>query len=102
MLGRALYGRPYFLEDRELIWANPFARLSLPQNLVHTLKYLRATLASKSIAHWPIVTSKVTKQSNWNNPIAHRWRYILEMNWGTIPDKPSPFVVDAASEQLSI
>jgi len=50
ILGRSPDGRPFFREDRELIFANPSVRFPLPQNLVHVLKYLKATLASTSIA----------------------------------------------------
>jgi hypothetical protein len=37
-----------------------------------------------------------------DDPIAYRWRSILESDWGTIPDQPSPLVVDNVSTQLSI
>ena len=77
-------------------------RFPLPQNLVHALKYVMATLAFTSMAHWYILKSKATKPFGWDDPIAHRWRSILEMGWGTIPDKPSPLVVDTVSKQLSI
>ena len=73
-----------------------------PKNIVYALKYLRATLASTSMTRWYILTSKVIKPFGWDDPIAHRWRSILEMGWGTIPDKPSPLVVDTVSKQLSI
>jgi len=49
--GRAPNGRPYFLDDKELIKANPTVRFPLSQNLVYALKYLRTTLTSTSIAH---------------------------------------------------
>jgi len=58
--------------------------------------------ASTSIAHWHILKSKVIKPSGWDDPIAHRWRSILEMNWDKVLDKPSPLVVDATSKQLSM
>ena len=102
ILGRAQDGCPYFLKDRELIWAYPSVWFLLPQNSVHAPKYLRAMLVSKSTALWHILMSKVTKPSGWDYPIAYRLRSILEIDWGTIPDKPSPLVVDAASKELSI
>ena len=101
IFGQALDGRPNFLEDREIIWANPSVRFPLPQKRVHARKYARATLASTSMAHWYILMSNVNKPFGLDDPIAHRWRSILEMDWGTIPDKPSPLVLDAASKQLS-
>ena len=77
-------------------------RFSLPQNRVHILKYVRMTLASTSMAHWYIIKSKVTKIFGWDGPIAHSWRSVLEIYLGTIPEKPPPLVVDAASKQFSI
>jgi len=49
IMGRAPDGRPYFLEDREIIWANPSIWFPLSQTLTHALKYLRATLSSTSV-----------------------------------------------------
>ena len=39
-LGRAPNGRPFFLDERELQWANPTMTFPLPQKLAHALKYL--------------------------------------------------------------
>jgi hypothetical protein len=39
---------------------------------------------------------------SWADPIAPRWRILLEPVWGAIPDKPSPMAWDGASKQLSI
>jgi hypothetical protein len=80
IIGRAPDGRPYFLEDKELTWANHLVRFPFPQNLVHALTYLKVTLASTSIDHWHIFKRKVAKLSGWDDPIAHRRRSILEMD----------------------
>jgi hypothetical protein len=48
ILGRALTGRPYFLDDRELQWANLSIGLPLSPKLKHALKYLRTLLSSKN------------------------------------------------------
>jgi hypothetical protein len=69
---QSLDGRAYFLEDIEQIWANPSVRFPLPQNLVHVLTYLRALMASKSIAYWRILVSKITRPSGWDDPIVPR------------------------------
>jgi len=46
ILGRGLDGRPYFLDDRELHWANPTMRTTLPQPIRSALTYLRALFFS--------------------------------------------------------
>ena len=102
MLGRAPDGRPYFLEERKLIWANSSISFPSPNSLTHALKYLRAVLASTSLAHWQNLKKKITLPEWGDDPIAYRWRSILESDWGTLPDKPSPLVVDNASKQLCI
>ena len=60
ILGRAPDGRPYFLEERELIWANPSISFPLPNNLTHALKYIRVVLASTSFAHWQNIRKNIT------------------------------------------
>ena len=57
--------------------------------------------ASTSIAHWHILTSKVTSPFGWEDPIAPLLRSILELDWGTLPDKPPLLVVGGAYKQLS-
>ena len=53
ILGRGPNGRPYFLDDREIQWANPTIRTPLPQPLLEALTYLRALLSSADPEHWP-------------------------------------------------
>ncbi len=89
--GRARDGRPYFLEDRELIWDNPSMRFPLPQNRVHVLKYHRVILASTSIAHKHNLKNKVTMPSGGDDPIAPRWRTMLKIDWVHSPTNRLPW-----------
>ncbi len=52
ILGRGPDGRPYFLDDREMQWANPTMRTPLPQTLRDALTYLRTLLSSQDPDHW--------------------------------------------------
>ncbi len=70
ILGRASGGRPYFLEARGLIWANPQMSFPLPQDVTRALSYLRATLASLSTAHWQSLKKMITRLDGWDDPIA--------------------------------
>ncbi len=63
ILGPAPDGRPYFLEERELIWSNPSMRFPLSPNVTHALSYFRATLASLSMTYWQTLRNKITKQT---------------------------------------
>ncbi len=60
ILGRAPNGRPYFLDERELQWANPSMIFPLPQKLAHALKYLRTLLSSKSPEDWRLLKPRVS------------------------------------------
>ncbi len=51
ILGRGPNGRLYFPDGRELQWANPTMKLSLPQQLLTALTYLRALLTSTDHDH---------------------------------------------------
>ncbi len=51
LLGRGPNGRPYFLDDRELQWANPTLPSPLPQPIRKALAYLRALMVSTDPAH---------------------------------------------------
>ncbi len=46
ILCRVPDGHPYFVEERELQWANPFMQFPLPEVLTHALDYLRVLLSS--------------------------------------------------------
>jgi hypothetical protein len=52
ILGRDPHGRPYFLDERELQWANPTLRFPLPQKLAQALKFTRALLSSTGWEDW--------------------------------------------------
>jgi hypothetical protein len=51
ILGRGPDGHPYFLDHKELQWANPTLRTPPPKSLLTALTYLRALLASTDPAH---------------------------------------------------
>ena len=53
ILGRALDGRPYFLDEREHKWANPTMKFPLPQSRTHAFIYLRALLSSRAPYYQP-------------------------------------------------
>ncbi len=50
IIGSEPSGRPYFLDDRELQWANPSMDSPLPKDLTLALIYLRTPLSSKNPA----------------------------------------------------
>jgi len=53
-------GRLYILEEREMQQANPSLQLPLQEALIQALKYLRALLSSKDLAHWLSLCQKFT------------------------------------------
>jgi hypothetical protein len=77
LLGRAPNGRPYFLDERELQWANPSTTISLPQKLAHSLKYLRTLLSSKSPDDWRLLKPRISSPAAIDLSIAPRWRGIF-------------------------
>jgi len=102
ILGRATNGRPYFLDDRELQWANPSMDFPLPQDLTHALKHLRTLLSSKSPEKWRLLKPKISGPQAIDLSIAPRWRDIFTSAWGSLPDRPSPLAVSGASRQPTI
>ena len=68
ILGRATDGRPYFPDEREQILTNPSISFPLPQNLIHALKYLRAVLASTSLAHLQNIKNKINFTNVGDHP----------------------------------
>ncbi len=70
ILGRGLDGRPYFLVERELKWANPTMRTPLPQPLLVALTYLRAFLASADPDKWVKLKHGILSTPLWDLPIA--------------------------------
>ncbi len=60
ILGRGPDGRPYFIDDREIQWANPTMSFPLPQRLNHALKYLRTRFSSKNDKDWRGLKTKIS------------------------------------------
>jgi len=54
-------GRPYFMEERELQWANPTVKFLLPEALTRALDYFRILLSSKDHAYWLSLCQKLTE-----------------------------------------
>jgi hypothetical protein len=87
-----------------LQWANPFLQFPLPKALPQALKYLR-TLLSSTVTdpdHWLSLCHKLTWPQGLEYSIAPRWRTMMDPDWGSLPDRPSPLAVDRATKQLSI
>ena len=99
--GKAMAGRPYFLDDHELHRANPTMKTFLPQPLTAALIYLRAILSSTDTAQWKKLKLKRKSLSLWDLPIAPRSRHILEDDGVIIPDTTSLLVLDTATLQHS-
>ena len=74
ILCRSPNGRPYFLEERELRWANPSVVFPLPEALRGALTYLRMLLSSKDPSHWLSLCQKPTWPQGLDYSIAPRWR----------------------------
>jgi len=72
LLGRAPNGRTYFLDERELQWANPSMISPLPQKLARALKYMRTLLSSKSPEDWRLLKPRVSSPEAIDLPIAPR------------------------------
>jgi len=98
----SLDDRPYFLDEREIKWANPTMRLPLPQALTHALHYLRVLLSSKDAASWRRLKSIIPIRKEHDLPIAPRWRRILGPDWGNLLDTPCPLVVARVTRQPNI
>jgi hypothetical protein len=78
ILGRGPDDRPYFLDDRELQWANPNMRTPLLQPPLAALTYLRALLSSTDPAQGIKLKRGIKTTPLWDLPIAPRWRQILD------------------------
>jgi len=101
-MGRGRYGRPYFLDDRELKWANLTMRTPLPRSLQAALTYLRALLSSTNPEHWAKIIRDINSTPLWDLPIAQRWKQILAEDGTFIPNTFSPLALDRATRQQSI
>ena len=86
----------------ELQWANPSIKSPLREMLGRALAYLRVLLFSKDPTHWLTLCQKLTDPERPDYSIAHRWRSVMGQDWDSLPDRPSPLVVDMATKQLSI
>ena len=102
ILGRGPDGRPYFLDDREIQWANPTMRTPLTQPLQEALTYLRALLSSRDPEHWVKLKRSLGATPLWDLPIAPRWRLLLEAVWADLPATPTPLALAKATRQHSI
>ncbi len=102
VLCRGPDGHPYFLEERELKWANPSLQFPLPKVLTQTLLYLRILLSSTNQSQCSSLRSKLTLSQRLAYYIAPRWRTILNPEWGSLLDRPSPMAPDIATKQFSI
>ena len=102
MLCRGPDGRLYFLEKRELQWANHFLQVPLPKALTQALKYLIVLLSSKDPACWLSLCQKLIWSQGLDYPIAPRWQTMMDPDWGSLPDRPSPLAVERATKQLFI
>jgi len=98
ILRRGPDGRPYFLEERQLQWANPSMQFPLPEALTQALKYLRVLLSSKDPAHWLSLCQKLTWPQGLDYSIAPRWRTMMDPDWSSLPDRPSPLAVGGQSD----
>ena len=95
-------GRPYFMEERELQWTNPSIKFPLQDAPIRALDYLMALLSSKDPPHWQSLCQELTDPQGANYSIVPRWNALMGQNWGSLPGRPSPLVVDRAIKQLFI
>ncbi len=95
-------GHPYFFDERKLQWANPTIQFPLPEVLTHALQYLMILLSSTYQAQWKSLRQKLSLRQRLAFSIAPSWRTILNPDWESLPDKPSPLALDRATKQLSI
>ncbi len=70
-------GRPCFMDERELQWANPSIKFPLPEALTRALDYLRILLSSKDPTHWLLLHQKLTEPHALEYSIAPRWRTLM-------------------------
>ena len=102
IIGRTPKGHPYFLDDRELQWANPSMGSPLPQDLTHAQKYLRTLLSSKSPEDWRLLKPKISGPQIIDLSIAPHGRDIFTPAWGNLPNRLSPLAGSGASQQPTI
>ena len=74
ILGRGLDGLSYFLDDRELQWANPTMLTPIPQLLRSALTYLRAFFSSTDPENLTKLKRGLNSTPMGDLSIASRWR----------------------------
>jgi len=94
--------RPYFMEERELQWANPSIQFPLPETLTKALDYLRILLSTRDHTQWLSLCMKLPEPHTPDNSIAPRWRTLMGQDWDSLLDRPSPLALDNATKQLSV
>ena len=72
-------------------------RTPLPQTQLAALTYLRALLAYTDPAHYKKLKRSIKTIPLWDLPMAPRWRLILNEDWTTNPNTPSPLTLDRAT-----
>ncbi len=102
VLCRGPDGHPYFLDERELQWANPHMQFPLPAALTHALQYLRIFLSSTDHAQWSSMRHKLALPQRLAYSVAPRWRSILNPDGDSLLERPSPLALERATKQLSI
>ncbi len=80
ILGRALDGRPYFIDERELQRAIPTMNFLLPQALTQALQYLRDLLFSTDAENWCRLSKNISAPEVRGYPIAPRRRSVIELS----------------------
>ncbi len=90
------------MDEREMQWANPSIPFPLPETLIRALAYLRILLSNRDRTQWLSLCKKLTEPHGPDYSIAPRWRNLMGLDWGSLPDRPSPLAVDNATKPLSI
>ena len=101
-LCRGPNGRPYFMEDSELQWANPSIKFSILEELTRALAYLRVLLSSKDHTHCLSLCQQLSESQGPDYTIVSRWRSMIGQDMGSLLVRLSPLVIDNAAKQLSI
>jgi hypothetical protein len=70
--------------------------------LTQALAYLRVILSSKDPTRCLSLCQKLTDPQRPDYSIAHRWRTVMGQDWDSLPERPTPLVVDRATKQHSI
>ena len=76
---------------------HPYHEVPPPPNT-----HSRPQLSSTDVANWWRLFNKISTPEVVASRIAPRWRNMMELDWGSLPDKPSPLRVERASRQRSV